>query len=288
VRERERRLSRVLARFDRSGNCASIFPSVETVLKRLRSAELNYPEHGAPWARHMSWSRATVFRYLAGLRASGIEKPAGLSACRGTRRRTLNPARLLSVPCESETPTRRESETRIKTLDSKKLHNDRKNHPQKSRDDIPNCSSQVNPNVKPGMRPRVPEAKPYELRIERFIQRARDQIAETYSLDRGIVSAELFDIRAKADDADTKIQSDRYFVTAFLNRLPEVQRKQNRLIDLEIDRERTAQARKHVAPVVEPKRNRDERPAPQGSPPLSMAEVLNLVRKARAEFSRRE
>src|SRR6202044_1210471 len=34
VAERLRRLSRVLARFDHSGDCRSVFPSVETILGR--------------------------------------------------------------------------------------------------------------------------------------------------------------------------------------------------------------------------------------------------------------
>lgn len=118
VRERLRRLARCLARFDRSGNCREIFPAISTILAKLNAAELNYPED-----RRFKWSRRTVLAYLVRLEERGIATAGGLSHCHGTRRRELHPDRLLSVPCESCTPTPRESCTRIKSL---KFHESRK------------------------------------------------------------------------------------------------------------------------------------------------------------------
>jgi hypothetical protein len=112
VAERSRRVARVLARFG-SDDCRSIFPSVDTILTKLRAAETHFPVDGAPWARRMSWSRRTVLRYLRRLERIGISVTGGLRRERGTRCRALNPAKLLSFP--------RESGTRSKSLDSKKL-----------------------------------------------------------------------------------------------------------------------------------------------------------------------
>lgn len=130
VSERMRRLARVLARFDRSGDCRSIFPSVATILAQLRAHELNYEQSPRrsrePWRYRMEWSRRTAFVYLDRLRAAGILTAAGLSTYHGTRRRALDPDRLLSAPRESCTPTRRESCTGSKALGSKKLHQSRR------------------------------------------------------------------------------------------------------------------------------------------------------------------
>jgi hypothetical protein len=120
-----RRFVRALARFG-PADCRSIFPSVETILARLRSTELNYPE-----PRRFKWSRPTVFRYLKRLEAAGIASVQGRTSMRGTSRRVLHPERLLSVPREDETFARREDETRSKSLKSKKKQGSRKkqNHP---------------------------------------------------------------------------------------------------------------------------------------------------------------
>jgi hypothetical protein len=130
LRERDRRLARALARIDWSGECQDIFAAVspplgqmhsargKSILEQLRKAELNYPTTGKAWQRQMKWSRPTVYRHLARLRSAGsIETLGGLSHYHGTRRRIMHPERLLSVPRESETPTRRESETGSKSLE---------------------------------------------------------------------------------------------------------------------------------------------------------------------------
>ena len=127
VRERLRRLARCLAgkHFDRSGDCREIFPAVNTILKRLTAAELNYPE-----GLRFTWSRPTVFRYMDRLERSGIATSRGLSHYHGTRRRELHSDKLLSVPLESETPTpgqsetprHRECEPRSKSLKTWKIH----------------------------------------------------------------------------------------------------------------------------------------------------------------------
>jgi hypothetical protein len=74
----------------------------------------------------MAWSRRTVFVYLKRLEGAQISSTNGLSSYHGTKRRTLHPEKLLSVPCESCTPTRGESCTRSKDLDSKKVQLSRK------------------------------------------------------------------------------------------------------------------------------------------------------------------
>lgn len=80
---------------------------------------MNYPE-----GQRFTWSRPTVFRCLARLKQSGIATTGGLSHYHGTRRRELHSERLLFVPLESETPTRRESETGSKAF--RKFHVSRK------------------------------------------------------------------------------------------------------------------------------------------------------------------
>jgi hypothetical protein len=294
VAERMRRVARVLARFDGSGECASIFPSVETILERLRTAELNYPEHAAPCARRMTWSRRSVFAYLKRLETGQISSKAGLSSYHGTKRRALHPERLLSVPLESCTPIPRESCTRSKSLDSKKLHRTKKNHPpQKTRDDTsPSGRGFPQPN---------PTKPPYEVRTERLMRRALARITETYGFDREIVWNEILDIRSRADDARTQIQGTGYFAAAIFNRLPDVEQKQKRRIDCEIERQRAAAVRRPAPespqePKAEPKTKppsscRTRAPSQCCTKPqetLSPDEVLDLWRKAKAEYERRE
>jgi hypothetical protein len=97
----------------------------------------------------MNWSRRTAFVYLKRLEDAGIATSGGLSSYHGTKRRELHSERLLSVPLESCTPTPRESCTRSKSLDSKKLQRCRRsqNHPT---DDaaaaVPRVSSQPKTN----------------------------------------------------------------------------------------------------------------------------------------------
>jgi hypothetical protein len=116
VRERLRRLARILARFDRSGNCRDIFPAVATIRVRLNDAELNYPE-----GQRFKWSHRTVQVYWARLKRSGIATSAGLSNYHGTKRRVLHSEELLAVPFESCTPTPHESCTRSTAFRSRKL-----------------------------------------------------------------------------------------------------------------------------------------------------------------------
>ena len=98
VGRRMQRLTRVLAQFDHSGNCVNIWASANTILKRLREAE----DRCEPGDR-MKWSRATLFRYLKRLNRSGVASRRGLTNKRGSRIRSLDPEKLLSVPRECET-----------------------------------------------------------------------------------------------------------------------------------------------------------------------------------------
>jgi hypothetical protein len=124
VRERLRRLARVLARFDRSGNCREIFPAVATITAQLNAAELNYPD-----GQRFKWSRPTVFRYLDRLKRGGVATSSGLSHYHGTRRRVLHSDRLLSVPPESETPTPANLRQELNPR-SLKFHKTRKKRPE--------------------------------------------------------------------------------------------------------------------------------------------------------------
>lgn len=200
-----RRLSRVLARFDSSGDCASIFPSVGTILERVRAAELNYPEQGAPWLRRLAWSRRTVFAYLKRLEKARISSTAGLSRYHGTKRRTLHPEGLLSAPRESCTPTRRESCTGSKSLESKKLQRGRKsqNHPadELARDNVPAR--------------RTPKPLSHSERLAKIAATARRNI-----LSRTTESAESVDfilrtVIARATEAGKLIHSPAYLERGF-------------------------------------------------------------------------
>jgi hypothetical protein len=209
VCERMRRLARVLARIDKSGDCRAIWASVEAITAGLGHAEMNYPEH-----QRLTWSRATVFRYLGRLRSCGIEAPAGLSAYHGTRRRSLDPNRLLFVQCESETPTHGESETRSKTLDSKKVQKRKRkqNHPaQKARDD---------PAFSPASIP-APEGRrtPYGQRVARLKAVARKNILARTSETPMAVDHVLRAVSERAEKAGTIIHSPAYFESGFYAQL---------------------------------------------------------------------
>jgi hypothetical protein len=107
VQERQRRLARVMARFDASGHCRNVYPSIATVLRKLREAETDV-------TKPLTWSRRTVFSYLSHLSRAGVASRGGLTTVHGTRRRALHADRLLLKPIahESCTPGRRESRTR--------------------------------------------------------------------------------------------------------------------------------------------------------------------------------
>ena len=98
--ERMARLLRVLIRFDATGTGACVYPAVASILKALNAREAL---HDKP----MTWSRRTVLRYLALLRSSGIERPAGGKRWPGgqwTRRRILDCSKILPLSvCESGT-----------------------------------------------------------------------------------------------------------------------------------------------------------------------------------------
>ena len=160
VSERLRRLSRVLARFDHSGDCRSVFPSVETILGRLHAAELNYPETGPAWRSRMDWSRRTVFVYLERLERAGIATSGGLSSYHGTKRRELHSERLLSVPLESCTPTLRESCIGSKSLDSKKWHVSRKKRAETPRPETGRRASPPSDSTSPSKATSTATSKP--------------------------------------------------------------------------------------------------------------------------------
>jgi hypothetical protein len=103
MQERCRRLARALSRFDPSGTCTRIFPSVETILRGLQELETRYAEES-----RMTWSASTVFRTLGRLRATGILTERGLTHMHGTRLRVLHAERLLVCPVESDSPARRQ------------------------------------------------------------------------------------------------------------------------------------------------------------------------------------
>jgi hypothetical protein len=215
----------VLARFDHSGNCRSVFPSVETILGRLRAAELNYPETGPAWRSRMDWSRRTVFVYLKRLERAGIATSGGLSSYHGTKRRELHSERLLSVPLESCTPTPRESCTRSKSLDSKKLQRSRRkqNHPA---DDVARASrSELNPNVN-GRPARVGSvngktdpATVYAVRLTRFTATARKNILARTTESPDTVDVLLQAVVTRAADARTVIHSAAYLERGFDSQL---------------------------------------------------------------------
>lgn len=111
IKERERRLTRCCAGFDRTMSCENIYPAVDTILRRLRETELVYPavkrKRGRPISGRepLAWSRRTVFRYLARLEKAGIVSRGGLNTQRrNTRRRVLHPDKLLFSPVQSGTP----------------------------------------------------------------------------------------------------------------------------------------------------------------------------------------
>jgi hypothetical protein len=224
VAERMRRLSRVLARFDRSGDCASIFPSVGTLLEGVRSAERNYPEQGAPWARRMAWSRRTVFVYLKRLERTGISTASGLSSYHGTKRRTLHPEKLLSVPIESCIPTARESCTRSKSLDSKKPQKSRKkqNHPA---DDAPRMHPIESCTLILSLCPLhhsskgTGETEPYAGRLDRLTVVARQRILARTTEAPETVDAILETVKARAADARAVIHSAAYLERGFDSQL---------------------------------------------------------------------
>jgi hypothetical protein len=206
VAERMRRLSRVLSRFDRSGNCKSIFALVKTILERVRSAELHYPEQGPPYLRRMKWSRRTVFEYLRRLEAQKICSKAGLLAYHGTRRRLLHAERLLSVPVESCTSTRRESRTRIESLDSKKVHLGGKKHNHHADDAA--C-------VPKEPYRRSAESVPYQTRLARFTAMARLNILARTTESPESVDWILRTVIGRALQARTTIRSAAYLERGF-------------------------------------------------------------------------
>jgi len=111
IKERERRLTRCCASFDRTMSCENIYSAVDTILRRLRETELVYPavkrKRGRPISgrERLAWSRRTVFRYLARLEKAGILIRGGLnSQRRKTRRRALHPDKLLFSAVQSGTP----------------------------------------------------------------------------------------------------------------------------------------------------------------------------------------
>jgi len=126
VAERLKRLASVLARFDRSDKCSSIYAAVGTIRMRLEATELNYPED-----KRFKWSRRTVFVYLNRLELAGIATTSGLTRYHGTKARALHADKLLFAPVESCTLTHHESCTRIKSLEPKKSQARKKkqNHP---------------------------------------------------------------------------------------------------------------------------------------------------------------
>jgi hypothetical protein len=195
-----RRLTRVLARFDRSGNCASIYPAIETIAYRLSSTELNYPE-----PQRFKWSRATVFRYLKRLKERGLATSEGLSAMHGTRRRVLHPKALLLVPRESETPARRESETGFKDLDSKKLQRDRKNQNHPADD-----AARLNPPVRG-----KPSPSSCSEGLGRFAAIARRNILNRTAESPEAVDLILRTVIARAAEARTVIHSPAYLERGF-------------------------------------------------------------------------
>ena len=222
VSERLRRLSRVLARFDRSGDCRSIFPAVTTILDRLRSAELNYPKDGAPWLRRMAWSRRTVFVYLQRLERAKISTSSGLTSYRGTKRRELHAEKLLLVPVESCTPTRRESCTRSKSLDSKKLQRGRKkqNHP--AEDAVRTNPSELisksngNPPVEETSTAKPNPAAAYAARVARIRAVAKKIILARKPMDPDGVDYVLAMV---IDRTRRPIHNPNYMVTGFFNQL---------------------------------------------------------------------
>jgi hypothetical protein len=240
VRERLRRLARCLAgkHFDRSGNCCDIYPAVDTILIRLRAAELNYPEGVlGPHRNHnpecrkkgcqrFTWSRRTVLVYLGRLEGSGIATANGLTHEHGTRRRVLNADKLLSVPLESCTPAsvesctpaRHESCTRSKS--PKKIHKDAASEKSsnRQRDDDFQASfseSQIEGNTA-GKNPVDEAARLARLKAEAM---AEIQIRTQESDD--MVDAVLDLVLRRAADAGTIIRSRRYLVESFENHMAE-------------------------------------------------------------------
>jgi hypothetical protein len=209
-----RRLTRVLARYG-PADCRSIFPSVETILGKLRLAELNYPECGAPWVRRMSWSKRTVQVYLKRLHDSGISENGGRTGYHGTRLRVLRPEKLLSAPLESCTSTPRESCTRSKSLDSKKLQV-RESHPapQSRRDDSPSRTV---------FRPKR-EPVTYEQRMRSFIRHAIPLLAST-GLDGHSSQSRIWQVIINAEKSGKIIRSAQYLVAGVMNQLEEEEKK---------------------------------------------------------------
>ncbi len=170
----------------------------------------------------MSWSRRTVFDYLERLERAQISSKAGLSSYHGTKRRVLHPEKLLLVPRESCTPTRRESCTGSKSLDSKKMQRGRKkqNHPSDdaARDPF-KCEI---PAIKPLNPPVQRTAKPPRnaARLARVTAAARRKIRAIHTTESpAAVDTILREVIARADRARTVIYTPSYLVRAFESQL---------------------------------------------------------------------
>ncbi|HWH58870.1 MAG TPA: hypothetical protein VN682_14660 [Terriglobales bacterium] len=167
------------------------------------------------------------------------------------------------------------------------------NHPQKSRDDSPKGPVRDKSRVKPGARPRALEARPNPAAREvRALRQAIPEIETLFGVSRPTAEAFCFDVLERACNARTQIQDRRYFIISAYNMAAKLTRDESSRTDWEIETERCKHPEQWKQTTA--LERIAAKPKPERKPPfreeklLSDAEVLSLIRTARAMFDRRE